>query len=367
VRSASNTISCRYIVPILALTALLHHATFAQDVAPQPTSSVAWSVELPAAPMFPPVIAGDRVYVAHLPGLVSVHAIDDGRVLWRADLRPDAPIVVDEDPVLVAAGEAMHALRAADGAALWRVPSGAVTVRPVAKEGWVVVTAAGKLLALRAADGSTVWTRDVPHLRRSPAISGNTVIVAAADGWIRLHDLRTGEVTWERRVGGAPAEPLVVNDRIYFGASDRNFYCIDALNGEILWHYRIGAAMPTKAASDGDRVYHVALDNLVRAHDASDGHLEWQQGVPFRPFAGPALAGGLVLIAGPVPGIRPFRPANGGAAPVLSFPVQLAAAPGIGEGPAGIRIVAVSGSLKEAWKLSLITPETPKAEGPAAK
>ena len=305
--------------------------------------------------MFPPVIAGDRVFVAHLPGLVSAFAVADGAKLWSADLRPEAPLLVDGDRVLVSAGEAIHAHRASDGAVLWRAPTGTVTVRPIAREGWVVATADGKLTALRAEDGTSVWTRDVAYLRQPPAISGNTLIAAYADGWIRSHDLRTGEVGWQTRIGGSPAEPLVNGDRIYFGASDRHFYSIKLADGVIDWAFRIGASLPMKAAADAERVYFVGFDNLVRAHEAGDGGMKWQRGVPFRPFEGPVLAGEFVLIAGDVADVRILRAVNGEPVAPMTFPERLAAAPGISAENGTIRAVGVTGSLEEAWKLSLIT------------
>ncbi len=310
--------------------------------------------------MYAPVLAGDRIFVALLPGMVAAFAVDDGREVWRADLRPDAPIAFDSDRVFVSAGEAVHALSASDGAVLWRAPAGKVTVRPVAKEGWVVVTTEGTLRALRAADGSSVWTQELKYLQQPPAILGNWLIAGTADGFIRSHDLRTGAAGWTRQRGGAPAEPLVFNDRIYVGASDKRFYCIDAVTGELQWApIRVGASMPTAAVADSERVYLVAVDNLVRAYDLRDGALKWQKGVPFRPFEGPVLAAGSLVLAGPVPDVRRMRPADGQPLPPLTFPDQLAAAAAIAESSDGLRVVGLTGSLTDTWKLTLVRPAAP--------
>lgn len=363
-RSADDTISCRLIAPTLALIALLGHAAAAQEGAQKPPSLVAWSVPLPAAPIYPPVLAGDRVFVALLPGMVAAFAAGDGREVWRADLRPDAPIAVDDQRVFVSAGDAVHALGASDGAVLWRAPTGKVTVRPVAKEGWVVVSSGATLRALRATDGSSVWTQEVRYLQQPPAILGNWLIAGTADGIIRSHDLRTGAEGWARRLGGAPTEPLVFGDRIYVGASDKRFYCLDALTGEFHWApIRVGASMPMAAVADTERVYLVAVDNLVRAYNLRDGALKWQKGVPFRPFDGPVLAAGSLVLAGPVPDVRRLRPADGEALPPLTFPDQLAAAAAISEAPDGLRVVGLTGSLTDTWKLTLVRP----AAAPAAK
>lgn len=305
--------------------------------------------------MYPPVLAGDAVLVAQMPGLVAAYALTDGKERWRTDLRPEAPLVVDDERVIVSSGDAIHALRVSDGALLWRAPSGPVTIRPVVKDGWVVVASGTTVRTLRATDGSSVWVRDVPYVRHAPAITGNTLIVGTADGFVAAHDLRTGEPAWRTQLGGAPAEPLVARDRIYVGASDRNFYCLDALTGRLEWpFFRIGASMPMRAAADDRRVYVVALDNMVRAFDLNDGELKWQKGVPFRPYDGPVLASGVLLVGGPVPDVRRLQPADGSPLASLTFPDKLMAAPAIAEGPDGLRVAALTGNLKEAWMLSLI-------------
>ena len=321
----------------------------------QPPDMTRWTVPIPAAPMFPPLMDEKRLYVTTLPGLLTVHDLADGHRLWSASLVPDQQIAIDERQVYVAAGEAIHALNAQTGAAAWHTPTGTLTAPPVAKDGWVIVTPPHRTVALRAADGTTVWSRDNALQRDRVTIAGDLLIVPLRTGVVQALDLKTGETKWERQVGGFPAESLVVGDRVYVGATDKKFYCLKLATGEIDWRWRVGAEIRGSAAADGERVYFAGLDNVVRAVDRSSGVQRWQQGVPFRPFIGPRSMGGAVIVAGPVPDVRLLNPHTGAEAGKLSFPDPLAIAPAIGEIDLSVAAAGIVGGLNESWKLILVS------------
>ena len=321
---------------------------------------IRWSVQLPASPASPPVIAGDRVFVSILPGAVEARRLADGQPLWRETLNPEQPLAVDGERVIVAAGEAVHAVNVADGAMAWRVATGKLAAPLLAKDGWVIAASASKLFAIRASDGGVIWSCDSAPPRQRPAISGDALFVPLASGRIVAHDLTSGAIRWTRPLGGVPAEPLVVGDRLYVGATNKRFYSIDTDTGEIEWPWTVGAEIRGAAASDGERIFYAALDNVVRAVNRTDGAQRWQQGIAFRPFEGPRVMGPNVVVAGPTPdvvllGVRDGRPAG-----KLTFPEALVFAPAYGTYENAIVVAGVSGGLTEAWKLWLASPAAAK-------
>lgn len=323
---------------------------------PEPRPVLAWTVPLPAAPIVAPLVVADHVVVAYLPGTVAAYRRSDGTEIWRIALAPDQPLIADGGLVFVAADEAIHAVRLADGAVAWRAPAGTVTAPLVAREGWLVISTHAALTARRGADGSTLWSVEAAAQTEPAAIAGDVLFVPLGDGRLVARDLQTGAVRWERRLGGAPGEPLVFGDEIFVGAADKSFYSLDAATGEIDWRVRIGATIRGRASADVSRVYFAALDNLVRAVDRSHGAIRWHQGVPFRPVAGPVAAGGIVWIAGPQRELRKFAAEGGTPLGPVSFPGELSAPPGLFEGTDGLVFAVITGDLQESWKLSLIVP-----------
>lgn len=305
------------------------------------------------------------MFLASLPGIVSVHDIKDGKELWREPINPEQPIVVEGPHLFIASGEAVQALTVADRAVVWRRSTGTITAPLVVKEGWVVAASETRMTALRASDGSVVWERDTTALQKErAAIDGNTLFVPLANGRLQAVDLANGKVRWESPLGGSPAEPLVVGGRIYVGATDKYFYCFNAANGRPEWRFKVGSSIRGRASTDGERVFYAGLDNLIRAVSRRNGSQRWQQGVPFRPFAGPPVAGGSLFVAGPLPYLLMLNTVNGAEIGKISFPEPLVTEPAVGTLANGeVVVAAVTGGLNESWKLILASPVAPKPSG----
>ena len=318
-----------------------------------------------AAPTSVPVISGDRVFLASLPGVVSVHDIKDGRELWREPINPEQPIAVEGPLVFIASGEAIQALQVSDRAVAWRASTGTITAPLTVKEGWVIAASETRMVALRASDGSKVWER----------ANGAT---ARAGGDRRQHSVRaarqrphSGDQSrrWQTTLGDGnlAAHPQNHWWSVTGSTSEqptRYFYGLDASNGEEEWRIRVGSSIRGRASTDGERVFFAGLDNLIRAHGRSSGSQRWQHGVRFRPFAAPAVAAGSIFVAGPVNEVTILNAATGDETGKLTFPEPLVTAPAVGMSSAGeVLVAAITGGLNESWKLWLASPAAAKPSG----
>jgi outer membrane protein assembly factor BamB len=363
-----TTISCRLFAQLLTLAAgclalsAVASTARAAERAPKLPTAVTWSVPLAAPASASPVFGGDLIFVPLQSGIVAAHRIADGAEVWRRELRTTAPLAFDGGRLFVAAADAIYALNE-DGSAAWHAETGALTAPLLARDGWVVAVAAGQVTALRAADGSVVWRRPVGAARERPSVEGTSLFVSLEDGRVLALDLATGAPKWERRLKGAPTEVLPFADYVYVGAADKVFYCLDAQRGEIQWRQQVGAVLRGQPAADDSRVFVVALDNLLRAFDRGNGALRWSpRGVPFRPTAGPVVAGHLVMVAGTANEIRGFETLGGQPAGLLTLPEALSAVPAFSRSGETLRIAAVTGSLTQQWKLLLAISDPPGPE-----
>jgi outer membrane protein assembly factor BamB len=376
VQSAPTTTSCwfrtRTVTVTAALALLLIRAAAAQQApavggvpqplpgtpidAPAAPPTIAWSIDIPAAPIVSPIITADRVIVAYLPGIVAAFDRADGHPLWRAQFETKQPLATDGSLVFVHAAEAIHALHASNGSVAWRASSGTLTAPLIVKEGWIVAATEGRLTTRRTSDGSTVWSVEAPPQREAAAISGDVLYVPVAGGRLMARDLPDGKIKWDIQLGGNAVEPLVVDDDVFVGASDKRFYCVDATSGRIEWIWRVGAVVRGRASTDGQRIIFAALDNLVRAYDRGDGAERWHKGVPFRPMGGPVVGGGAVFVAGQGADMRIMRATDGTDAGAIAFPSRQSVPPGSLDTGAGVVFAVLTGGLEESWKLSLTTP-----------
>ena len=321
---------------------------------PEPPSSVWWSVPLPAGANGSPVIAGDHVYVTRLPDTIVAYRIADGGEAWTTDITPDHPLAVDGELVVVASGEILHAIRGTDGKPVWQATVGTLTAPLLAKDGWVIAASATKLTAIRASDGGVIWSEDTGPVRERAAIMGDTLFVPIANGTMEARDLTTGAVKWRRLLGGAPQEPLAIGDRLFVGASNGYFYALDLESSEEDWKWPVRTSIRGAPVTDGERVYFIALDHLVRALDYRNGALKWHTPISFRPFTGPALVGTTLVISGAVQEVRVLQARDGQPAARIPFQQDLAVPPAVGTVKGTHVMAVVTGSLAESWRLTLV-------------
>ncbi len=361
----STTISCRFVLVLLALSLIPTRITGdtggirgdgnrEASVLPLATR---WSVDLGGPPVTraAPVLDEKHVYVALRAGQIVARSLSDGAELWRKDLPSEQPIATDGGIVFVSSRDAIYALDGAHGGILWEAPLAGITAPLVARSGWLIALAERRVLAFRAKDGTLIWQRDIGASARPPAIDGDRLYISLADGRIVASDISTGEQIWESTLGGTTGAVLAYGNRVYAGAGDRQFYCLKAANGEIEWVWRIGSAIVGSAVADEARVYFLALDNVLRALDRSNGNQRWQRPIRRRASTGPAIGGKYVFVASSSSPDIWMWTADGRSAGSLTLPAESAVPPAFAErGTGGLEIVTVTGSLSSQWQLTLL-------------
>jgi outer membrane protein assembly factor BamB len=203
-----------------------------------------------------------------------------------------------------AADRHLYALDVRTGTVRWRFDADApVLSEPLAAAGYVVFCAGERLLALDAAAGQLAWS--VPGRGFSAgraACDGERVYTAAADGWARAHDLRTGREAW--------SYPMVSGDRhrvaLYSGWDDvvalgsgavvvatvSGSQALDAATGTPRWTFA-GRTMYPPAVVLGDGTALLTTEQgVVSRVSLADGGTIWRAslGMPVQ-NAGLAVAG----------------------------------------------------------------------------
>lgn len=278
-----------------------------------------WTHALDAPFAARPAADGERVYVPLGTGqLVALNPRTDA-VVWSVELAAEGAPLAAGGRVFIPAADAIHALDAATGTLAWRLPAAALAAPLVHRNGWLIVSlAGGGIQGVRTSDGVVVWNRgtDSP-VASAPALDGDLLAAALADGRILAMDVTSGKPRWERRLG-APAGSLAVSgDRIFAGTGDGYFWSLEAKDGDLDWRWRLGSRLIGAAVADSERVYTVGLDNVVRGFSRGSGNMQWNYPLPTRPLGGPYLAGGLLIItAGDIgaPGLTYIDAATGRAA-----------------------------------------------------
>ena len=187
-----------------------------------------WRLRLTGSVQAGIAVAGNVVVAASADGDVTaarVAAAPAERSVswrWRARLGPvyRRPGVSRDGRTLFVPSADWHlyALDADTGLVGWRFAAGApVLSQPLVTPEFVVFTAGDRLLAVHAATGELAWA--VPGRGFSAgraACDGERVYTAAADGFARAHDLRTGREAWSHRMVSGDLHRV----RLYSGWDD---------------------------------------------------------------------------------------------------------------------------------------------------
>ena len=242
--------------------------------------------------------AGDVVVAASTSGdvaAVRVPADRGGRSvswLWRARFGPvyRRPGVSRDGRTLFvpSADRHLYALDASTGLVGWRFAADApVLSQPLVTPDLVVFTAGERLLAVHATSGELAWA--VPGRGFSAGragCDGERVYTAAADGFARAHDLRTGREAWSHRMVSGDLHRVTLysgwDDVIALGAgvvlaaTVSGTQALEAATGAPRWTLP-GSTMypPTVVLGDGTALFATERGLLSRV-GLADGGAVWQ-------------------------------------------------------------------------------------------
>lgn len=355
-------------LPVLVLSVVLV-APLAGDARSEPAqifpSQPIWTISFSETPVATPAIAGERIFIP-LQSAISARSLrDNGNELWRATHVADGPIAATVDRVLVPSTGALIALDAATGSEVWRIPTAPLTA-PIVTHGALVFVAAKEMLsAYTLADGTLAWTsKPIGPIEQRSTASENWVYVPVADGRIVALDMSTGAQIWETsKIGIKPAEPLVAGDRLFAGSEAKQF-CSFRLTDpdDNPWCFAVGAPIVGRPAVDARRVYFVALDNQIWAHDLRNGARQWKADLKYRPSAGPTVIGETVTAPGRTKKLVAFDVTSGQpAGPELAVDEYIVAPVVFVPASEGVpvRAAVLFGELTKDWKLMLAGPPPP--------
>jgi outer membrane protein assembly factor BamB len=300
------------------------------------------------------------VFVALKTGQVTALAVKDGQVLWRVAKDITVPMVADGGLLFVAAGEAVEALRGADGRNAWTVPRLKTVAPLVATGGWVIAVTETEIVAIRAKDGEVVWRHAAGGVLLPPAIDGEYLYTGANDGRVLALTLASGAVAWDRDryVPGGVSTMTARAGRVYAGGGDKYFYCLNGRSGKEEWHRWIGARPIGRIAVDDERVYFSALNNIIFALDRSSGNQRWTTVVRRRAVDGLLIAGHIVFVPAVASQVSMYYDHDGRSSGAITLPSEMAreAPTAVSETAAGVTVFVVTGGLANEWMLIYIAP-----------
>ncbi len=269
--------------------------------------------------LMPPARLNDRIIAADAEGLVAAYDLNGGDQQWEIELETEVSSGVGAAGSQVYVGTLrgeVIALDVSTGAEQWRTALTSEILAPPQGNGSEVVvqTADGKVFALKSESGEQIWMHDtsVPALTlrgtATPVVTSTSVYAGFATGKIMALDVKDGSVQWEQRVAIAQGRselervidingaPMLVGDILYSGSYQGRLVALNRSNGRGLWAKQ-ESSFNNLSAGLG-YIFITDADDRVKAYDANNGQLKWENDQLIRRRLGaPQSFGSYVAVA----------------------------------------------------------------------
>lgn len=254
-----------------------------------------------------PLVSGETVLVANLEGEVHALSLLDGEHLSTGEFGDgiEGTPALHEQTLFVPiakGGEAIAAYDLVRGKNRWTREGSPLLAGLLYLDGRVIGgDDQGRISAWEASSGQIEWSHSlqpVTTIHAAPlSPRPDAVVVADAEGGVRLFDARDGTVAWEAKLD-APVyvSPASKDSTIYVSTTRGRLYALGTENGGQRWRYALPDSTVRLAAPavGKDLVVFGASDGSVRALDRRTGQLLWSFDAKEPVTAAPLLAGGTV-------------------------------------------------------------------------
>jgi outer membrane protein assembly factor BamB len=283
---------------------------------------VQWRCRLGAPVASPPVVCGERIFVAVENG--GLMAVDlKGKRVWAVSLGKPANSATESresfsTPPLCLAGMVLigtdqgflHAFDSGTGAVRWKQkigedvlgsPNWVAGENGAAARVLVMSRNDGVLKCLSSGDGSLIWASEsVSRCDTPPAVGPGVALFGACDSVIHILSLATGKSIGAINLGdrGPMAGGTAVDgNQAFIGTRDGSVVCVDSPGCRIVWSSRCASnEVFTTPAVTSNRVIAGSSDGRVYCLDRKTGKAMWAAKVEGTPSS-PVVAGDKVVVS----------------------------------------------------------------------
>lgn len=153
----------------------------------------------------------------------------------------------------------------------------------------------------------TAWKLDIGKAKGyqfSPALTGNTLVVAAADGAIARVDAATGKQLWRVKADSDLSAGVGTDGNLIVVGGEKGILMGYDMDGKLLWKTQLSSEILSAPVVSQGIVVARSIDNRIVGVDATDGSKKWtvQKVAPpltLRNAPGMIVAGTDVIVAQP--------------------------------------------------------------------
>ena len=266
-----------------------------------------------------PAIGFGKILAADRNGLVQARDLNDGHLIWKAELGVhfSAGPGLGVGTVILGTSDAeVVALNSENGDLLWKslVSSEVLSVPVIAKGIVIVRTTDGEIVALNEKNGGKLWSyeHNAPALSvrgiGAPVIVGDNVIEGYDNGKLMALRLTNGKYVWEtsvaipkgrsevERLVDLDVDPIEVGGVIYIASYHGGAAAISESDGDVLWRNET-VSSNTGLSNDYRFLYFSdSIDNVWQLEQRTGASLWKQKELHQRKLTAPTIYDNYVVV-----------------------------------------------------------------------
>jgi outer membrane protein assembly factor BamB len=191
-----------------------------------------------------PLLLGDTLVAANIPGQVMAINVRTGKTLWKKKLHGsfyNSPAQCGDALILAADDGKLWSMGINSGKINWEIQLGInITATPVLDADKIYIgSPQGRFFALSQANGTVLWEyKTTGGIFETASVAGNRVYFGTALGIFYCLDSETGTHLWQHDTGSViGTSPLVTEKYVIFGTLNRMLLMADRRTGKIVWQF----------------------------------------------------------------------------------------------------------------------------------
>ena len=227
----------------------------------------------------------------------------DVKPKWRfrcEDEVRSSPRIVDGVLYIGCYDNNLYALKAEDGAFLWKCPTkGGIASTPCVQDDLIFVGSEdGSLYAISRDSGEVAWSAPTQgSIRSSAQVGHGHCFIGSDDFCVYAFNIEAGRMIWRfQSAGPVRSTPLLAGEMIYIGSDDGYIYALDLRSGAAKWKYNTNRRVTSSATIAENLVFIGSADGHLYALNARSGWPVWRFRTRGYVLSTPAVVDGTVYV-----------------------------------------------------------------------
>ena len=292
-------------------------------------NTVTWKFQTNGAVRSTAIVVNDMVCFGSSDGHVYALNKNNGSLKWKYNCESSvtsSPAFSNGIVYVINEQQTLFAIQSSTGKLIWKKIIGEdkpydwgfdyyISSPVISGDTLLIASADGKLLSLNKKDGKEFWQFTAKYfLRATPALAKEWIYIGDTNGDMYAIDSKTGKQKWIFNTFGSPlnndtigfdrkaiiSSAVMEGDAVVFGCRDGFLYCVNRFNGELKWKFdhKVSWVISSPSVVNNHVITGTSDGHFVQSVNINTGKETWRTYGTAPLWSSPLIVGNHVYIGG---------------------------------------------------------------------